>query len=292
MKAKKNVGASVRARLLNRARADKLDFNLMLTRFALERLLYRLGVSTWSNEFLLKGALLFDLWFDQPQRPTRDIDLLGFGPAGMEHLAAVFQDVCVQICDDGMIFDQASVMATEIRKDANYEGVRVTLRGVLDGARCAIQIDVGYGDAVTPAAESVSFPVVLADMPAPQLRAYPVYTVVAEKYQAMVSLGIANTRMKDYFDLWILALHASIDRAILNEAIKATFERRGTPIPIDTPLGLSATFATDQMKQQQWKAFLSKNKLKAPDLVEVVEVLVGLVGVAGQPGAAAVVQGP
>ncbi|MES3022920.1 MAG: nucleotidyl transferase AbiEii/AbiGii toxin family protein [Pseudomonadota bacterium] len=291
MKATKNVGASVRARLLNRARSDRLDFNLMLTRYALERLLYRLSVSKWSNEFLLKGALLFDLWFDQPQRPTRDIDLLGFGSAGLEHLETVFQDVCGQICDDGMVFDQASVRATEIRKDANYEGVRVTLLGVLDGARCAIQIDVGYGDAVTPAAENVSFPVVLDDMPAPQLRAYPVYTVVAEKYQAMVSLGIANTRMKDYFDLWILALHASIDSVILKEAIKATFERRGTPIPVNAPLGLSATFASDQRKQQQWKAFLSKNKLKAPDLAEVVVVLVRLVG-AGQHGADAVVQGP
>jgi hypothetical protein len=202
MSGTKNVGASVRARLLKRARADKVEFNQMLTRYALERLLYRLGVSTWSVQFLLKGALLFDLWFDHPQRPTRDIDLLGFGPAEVDHLKAVFQDICRQSCDDGMAYEPASVRTVHIRKDANYGGVRVTLLGVLDGAHCSVQVDVGYGDAVTPAADKVRFPVVLDDMPQPTLRAYPVHTVVAEKYQAIVSLGIANTRMKDYFDLF------------------------------------------------------------------------------------------
>jgi hypothetical protein len=281
MSATKNIGASIRARLLNRARADKVDFNLMLTRYALERLLYRLSVSERSNEFLLKGALLFDLWFDQPQRPTRDIDLLGFGPAGLEYLTTAFRNICGQACDDGMEFDPASVQSAEIRKDANYEGVRVTLCGTLDRARCVIQVDVGYGDAVTPAADSVLFPVVLDDMPQPALRAYPVYTVVAEKYQAMVSLGIANTRMKDYFDLWILARHATIDRTILGNAIQATFERRATPIPVEMPLALSAVFAADALKQQQWKAFLSKNRLEAPELREVLVALQQLVGVAG-----------
>jgi predicted nucleotidyltransferase component of viral defense system len=222
MNAMKNIGASVRARLLNRARADKVDFNLMLTRYALERLLYRLSVSAWSDEFLLKGALLFDLWFNQPHRPTRDIDLLGFGHAGLEHLTKVFQEICGLACEDGITFDQASVRAAEIRKDANYEGVRVTMLSILDGARCSIQIDVGYGDAVTPAADSVVFPVLLDEMPRPLLRSYPVYTVVAEKYQAMVSLGIANTRMKDYFDLWVLARHAVIDRKILDQAQHAS----------------------------------------------------------------------
>lgn len=250
MSAHKNIGASVRARLLNRARDDNMNFNLMLTHYALERLLYRLSVSTWSDQFLLKGALLFDLWFDQPQRPTRDIDLLGFGPADLDHLTTVFQEICGQPCDDGMAYEQASVRAVDIRKEANYDGVRVTLLGFLDGARCAVQVDVGYGDAVMPAAESVLFPVLLDDMPQPTLRAYPRYTVVAEKYQAMVSLGIANTRMKDYFDLWILAQHATIDRNILAEAIQATFERRGTPMPVEVPLGLSAAFAADAVKQR------------------------------------------
>jgi hypothetical protein len=196
-----NRAASIRARLLNRARAERADFNLMLTRYSLERLLYRLSVSQWADQFPLKGALLFDLWFDQPHRPTRDIDLLGFGPSEIDHLIEVFQQVCTMPSDDGILFDHASVRAAPIRKEANYEGVRVTLIGALDNARCSVQIDVGYGDAVTPAPELVQFPALLDDVEAPSLRAYPVYTVIAEKYEAIVSLGMANTRMKDYFDL-------------------------------------------------------------------------------------------
>jgi len=145
---------------------------------------------------LLKGALLFDLWFDQPHRPTRDIDLLGFGPSEIDDLIEVFQQVCVQTSDDGVVFDQGSVQAARIRKDANYEGVRVTLTGKLDVARCPVQIDIGYGDAVTPAAELVQFPALLEDVAPPSLRAYPVYTVIVEKYEAIVSLGMTNTGLK------------------------------------------------------------------------------------------------
>jgi hypothetical protein len=264
-----NRAASVRARLLNRAKAERADFNLMLTRYSLERLLYRLSVSPWADQFLLKGALLFDLWFDQPHRPTRDIDLLGFGPSELDHLIEVFQQVCTQPSDDGMIFDQSSVQAAPIRKEANYEGVRVTLIGTLDGARCSVQIDVGYGDAVTPGPELVQFPALLDDIAAPSLRAYPVYTVIAEKYEAIVSLGLANTRMKDYFDLWFLAAYADIDEPILQQAIQATFARRRTEVPKTAPTGLSDAFAASPIKLQQWRAFLSKSKLVAPDLVEV-----------------------
>lgn len=216
-----NRGASVRARLLNRARANRIDFNLILTRYSLERLLYRLSVSPWADQFLLKGALLFDLWFDQPHRPTRDIDLLGFGSSAIDDLIEIFQQVCGQPSDDGMVFDQGSVQAARIRKEANYEGVRVTLVGTLDGARCSVQIDVGYGYAVTPAAERVQFPALLEDVAPPSLRAYPVYTVIAEKYEAIVSLGMANTRLKDYFDLWFLATYAQVDEAVLRQAIGA-----------------------------------------------------------------------
>lgn len=273
-----NRAASVRARLLNRARADRTDFNLILTRYSLERLLYRLSSSPWADQFLLKGALLFDLWFDQPHRPTRDIDLLGFGPSELDDLIEVFQQVCAQPSDDGMVFDQGSVQAARIRKEANYEGVRVTLLGTLDGARCSVQIDVGYGDAVTPAAELVQFPALLEDVAPPSLRAYPVYTVIAEKYEAIVSLGMANTRLKDYFDLWFLATYAEIDEAILRQAVQATFARRGTEVPQAAPLGLSDAFAASPIKQQQWRAFLSKSKLMAPDLVEVIAELRRLLG--------------
>ena len=273
MSAHKNIGASVRARLLNRAKDSGSDYGLILTKYALERILYRLSISQWRDAFLLKGALLFDLWFDQPHRPTRDIDLLGFGPSEVDDVAAVFRDVCVLACEDGMNFDATTVRAAEIRKEANYAGVRVTLLGILDGARCAVQIDVGYGDAITPEPERVSFPVLLEDMAAPVMRAYPAYTVVAEKYQAMVSLGMVNTRLKDYFDLWVLAKHVPFNPNILQEAIAATFTRRGTPMPQELPLGLSDAFTQDGTKIQQWKAFLNKNKLQAPPLDELVSEL-------------------
>lgn len=194
----RNMAASVRARLLNRARETRQDFNLILTRYALERLLYRLSISPHADQFLLKGALLFDLWFDIPHRPTRDADLLGFGSAEIPHVEAAFRDICTVELDDGIRFQPDSVHAEEIRKEANYSGVRVTLIGLLDGARCHVQVDVGFGDAVTPGPEAVDYPVMLPDMPAPKLRAYPRYTVVAEKLEALVSLGIANSRMKDY----------------------------------------------------------------------------------------------
>jgi hypothetical protein len=268
--AQKNIGASVRARLLSRARESGSDYGLILTKYALERLLYRLSVSQWRDAFLLKGALLFDLWFDQPHRPTRDIDLLGFGSSEVDDVAAMFRSVCACAYDDGMVFDASTVCAAEIRKEANYAGVRVTLLGILDGARCAVQIDVGYGDAVTPEPERVCFPVLLDDMAVPVMRAYPAYTVVAEKYHAIVTLGMVNTRFKDYFDLWVLAKHIHFDSSILHAAIAATFARRGTPLPQELPPGLSDTFTQDRTKIQQWKAFLGKNRLEAPSLEELV----------------------
>lgn len=276
MSTSKNVAASVRTRLLTRAKEQDADYNLILTKFALERLLYRLGESQWADSFLLKGAMLFDLWFDQPHRPTRDMDLLGFGSSDMANLVTVFSTVCALPHDDGMVFDPATVRAAEIRKEANYAGVRVTLMGVLDGARCAVQIDVGYGDAVTPEPERVCYPVLLAGMTAPQIRAYHRYTVVAEKYQAMVSLGMVNTRLKDYFDVWFLTQHAPMDPAVLLQAITATFARRATPLPRALPLGLSDVFAKDPSIEKQWAAFLKKNKLQAPPLDALVTELRGV----------------
>lgn len=270
---KKNIAASVRTRLLKLAKESNSDYGLILTKYALERILYRLSISPCRDAFLLKGALLFDLWFDQPHRPTRDIDLLGFGPSEVHDVAAMFRHVCSLTYEDGMTFDATTVLAGKIRKEANYAGVRVTLLGTLDGARCPVQIDVGYGDAITPAPEHVRFPVLLEEMDAPTMRAYPAYTVVAEKYQAMVSLGMANTRLKDYFDLWVLAKHMPFNYLILQEAIAATFARRGIPTPQELPLGLSDAFTQDSIKNQQWAAFLNKNKLQAPPLDELVNEL-------------------
>lgn len=273
MSTAKNVAASVRARLLTRAKEQDMDYNLILTKYALERLLYRLSVSQWAEAFLLKGALLFDLWFDQPHRPTRDMDLLGFGSSDMVNLVTVFCTVCALPHDDGIVFDPATVRAAEIRKEASYAGVRITLMGILDGARCAVQIDVGYGDAVTPEPERVSYPVLLPGMLAPQIRAYSRYTVVAEKYHAMVSLGMVNTRLKDYFDVWFLTQRATLDPTVLLQAIAATFARRETPLPQSLPMGLSDMFAKDPSKQKQWAAFLHKNKLQAPPLDTLVSEL-------------------
>lgn len=272
-KSRRNVAASVRARLLNKARADKLDFNLLLTRYALERVLYRLSISEQHGQFLLKGALLFDIWFDVPHRPTHDADLLGFGSTEIPHLEDLFRRISQITSEDGIVFQADSVKAAEIRKEANYAGVRVTMIGLLDGARCPVQIDIGFGDAVTPGPDNVQYPVILDDMPQPQLRVYPRYTVVAEKLEAMVKLGMLNSRMKDYFDLWVLAGHSDFHGAMLATAIRATFERRGTAIPPDAPLGLTDEFALDEQKTKQWQAFLRKNTLEPMPLTTAIEAL-------------------
>lgn len=270
MTRKANLAASIRARLLVVAKAKKVEFELMLTRFALERLLYRLSISAHRERFLLKGALLFDLWFDEPHRPTRDADFLGFGPADLPTMEATFREIAAMKVDDGIIFDPSTVKAREIRKEADYAGIRIALLGMLDGARCPIQADIGFGDAVTPAPEETDYPVLLDDLPVPRLRVYPRYTVIAEKFEAIVSLGIANSRMKDFFDLWVLTRHSELDPSTLRRAITATFSRRTTALPATTPIGLSDEFSADAIKQTQWRAFMTKNHLDAPPLPQVV----------------------
>lgn len=269
----RNIGASIRDRLLNKARAGKMDFNLLLTRYAIERMLYRLSISKQCDQFLLKGALLFDLWFDVPHRPTHDADFLGFGSAELPHIEALFREICKIQVDDGMVFQPDSVKADEIRKEANYAGVRVTLVGLLNGARCPVQLDIGFGDAVVPGPDEVDYPTILNDMPEPHLRVYPRYTVVAEKLEALVSLGMLNSRMKDYFDLWILAKHSDFDGAVLSRAIRATFERRHTNIPSGIPISLTDEFVNDAQKEMQWQAFLRKNALNQTSLEVVVSDL-------------------
>ena len=264
-----NMGASIRDRLLSKARAEKLDFNLLLTRYALERMLYRLSISQNREQFLLKGALLFDLWFDVPHRPTHDVDFLGFGAADISRLEAVFRDICRIESPDGMVFQPDSVKGAEIRKEANYSGIRLTLMGLLDSARCPVQIDVGFGDAVVPGPEDARYPIILPGMPEPQLRVYPRYTVVAEKLEALTSLGMLNSRMKDFFDLWVLAKHSDFDGSVLSQAVAATFERRSTALPEGIPIGLSDGFINDAQKAKQWLAFLRKNALE-PMLLETV----------------------
>jgi hypothetical protein len=221
----------------------------------------------------LKGALLFDLWFDVPHRPTRDADFLGFGPTDQQSLREALAKVCRVASEDGITFDANSITIEEIREDARYGGLRARLVGRLGNARCQVQLDIGYGDAVTPGPEEILYPTMLEGLPAPRLRAYPRVTVAAEKMEAMVSLGIANSRMKDYFDLRALARECAIDPEQLAAALAATFKRRGTLLPDGVPFGLSEEFAADPTKIAQWRAFLGRNRLDAPPLIEVVTEL-------------------
>ncbi|RDU99581.1 nucleotidyl transferase AbiEii/AbiGii toxin family protein [Trinickia dinghuensis] len=237
----RNLAASIRARLKQHADAAKQDFNLTLTQYGLERLLYRLSISRHADNYLLKGALLFSLWYDQPHRPTRDADLLGYCPDDIDTTIATFREIGQIEVEDGIAFEPGSVRGSEIRKEAGYGGVRIDLQAKLDGARIALQVDIGFGDAVTPVPEPVSYPVLLDDLPAPQLRAYPKYTVVAEKFHAVCLLGMANTRMKDYFDLWVLLTEETLDPAELRRAVQATFARRRLAIP--EAIGITAVFA-------------------------------------------------
>jgi hypothetical protein len=255
-----NRAASIRARLKQHTDTSKQDFNLTLTRYGLERLLYRLSISEHAPNFLLKGALLFHL--------------LGFGPDDVPTLVGVFRSLASMAVDDGVVFDAASVTGSPIRKDAaetaGQGGVRIDLRATLDGARLSLQIDIGFGDAVTPAAQSIDYPTLLPDVPAPTLRAYPKATVVAEKLHAVTVLGMTNTRMKDFLDLALLLCDDTLDDAELQRAIEATFARRQTAMPSTLPIGLSDAFADDPTKQTQWRAFLNKNKLEPMDLRDVI----------------------
>jgi predicted nucleotidyltransferase component of viral defense system len=268
-----NLAASVRARLLNVAQAQGSDFNQVLVRYALERFLYRLSLSVHSEQFVLKGALLFALWYDMPHRPTRDADLLGFGASDLATVQRTFQDIASIPVEDAIIFDAGSIAVQEIRKNAGYDGARVVISAELARARCKTQVDIGFGDAVTPGPVLATYPVLLSDMLAPRLRTYPTYTVVAEKLHAIALLGMANTRLKDYLDLSVLLSREVLDPDILNQAIAATFVRRGMAMPSQIPMGLTDEFAFDPTRQALWLAFLKKNQLPTVPLQEVVAQL-------------------
>jgi hypothetical protein len=265
--------ASVRARLLNLSKEQRSDFNQILVRYALERLLYRLGVSQHSDRFLLKGALLFTLWYDMPHRPTRDADFLGFGDSDHDSIAETFREILALQSNDGVIFDLESLKVSDIRKEAGYPGVRVEFIADIARAICRIQVDIGFGDAVTPEPAQSQFPTMLADMDAPNIRTYPTYTVIAEKLHAITVLGMANSRMKDYFDLRVILEKEALDSETMKHAIAATFERRQTTMARTIPIGLTEEFASDASKQSQWAAFLQKNGLAPMSLDSVVTEL-------------------
>lgn len=267
---KKDLAASIRARLLLLAKAEGVDFQYILIRYALERLLYRLGQSAHADRFLLKGALLFSLWYDLPHRPTRDADLLGFGPSDLESVAHAFREIVALDVADGIVFDPDTVTVEEIRKDAGYAGARVMIDAELSKARCKTQVDIGFGDAVTPGPVTASYPVLITDFPAPKLRTYPVYTVISEKVHAIALLGMTNSRLKDYFDLWVLLDRESLNIQTLAQAIAATFARRGLALPDSLPVGLTDEFSEDDSRRALWRAFLKKNDLDSPPLDAIV----------------------
>lgn len=266
----KDLGASIRARLLAIAKSQNTDFNQILIRFALERILYRLSQSAHVERFVLKGALLFNLWYNMPHRSTRDIDLLGFGASDLESIAQTFQDIANIPVEDGISFDPNTVIVEEIRKEANYAGARVLINAEINKARCKTQIDIGFGDAVTPGPIQSLYPVLLEDLPAPRLQTYPIYSVISEKLHAIASLGMANSRLKDYLDLWILLENETIDDQIMAKAIASTFVRRGTVVPVDLPMGLTDEFAMDTSRQAIWISLLKKNNMDVKSLSNVV----------------------
>lgn len=249
-----NIAASVHARLMNLARAEDRSFNDLLQFYAMERFLYRLSRSGHAAKFVLKGALMLRVWDPAAYRTTRDIDLLGRMASDVEAVAEIIASVCRErVAADGLEFDAASVSGERIVEDAEYEGVRVTFLGRLGNARVTMQIDVGFGDAVTPAPRQVDYPVLL-DAPAPRLKAYPPETVIAEKFEVMLKRGDANSRMKDFHDIWWLAQHREFDGSVLAKAIRCTCEKRGTEIPA-RPTALTRAFADGTAKAAQWRAF-------------------------------------
>lgn len=253
-KAPKNIAASVRARLFNLARQTGQPFDVLLTRFVHERLLYRLSCSSHADRFVLKGAMLLTTWFSETARGTRDLDLLGFGDAGEQRILGVFREVLRISAEDGVDFDVEALRVGLIREELEYGGVRLRTSATVSGARIAVVVDIGFGDSIEPGLETIDYPVLL-DLPAPKLRAYARETVIAEKFQAMVALGRANSRMKDFYDIWMLSKTFTFAEDRLARAISATFSRRQTRIPSETPDALTSEFANDPLKQRQWAAF-------------------------------------
>jgi predicted nucleotidyltransferase component of viral defense system len=266
----KNMAVSVRQRLLNLSRETGERFQNLLTRYGIERLVYRLTQSRHSADFILKGANLFYVWTGQLHRPTRDLDLLRFGDPEPSAVAEVFAEVCqTEVIDDGIDYDVESITADFIREDEVYAGVRVKLTADLAGAVIHIQVDVGIGDEVYPDADQVEFPTLL-DLPTPSIRAYQFETAIAEKLEAMVKLGMSNSRMKDFYDVYVLARDFEFDGTVLQASIRRTFEKRETPFHEGVPVAWTDEFSEDDAKIKQWRAFLRKSQLDALPLADVV----------------------
>ena len=266
----KNRAASVKQRLLNMARAQGRGLDILLVRFALERLLFRLSRSAYRDNYILKGGMLVTQWLDHDNRETRDADFLGFGEADAETIKAIFAEIMAIASDDGLDFDTSALTATAIREEMEYGGIRLKTNAYLERTRIPVTLDIAFGDALVDAAQSIDYPSLL-DMERPNIRAYPPAQVIAEKFQAVVALGLANGRMKDFYDLWAVPKAMGIEEKALDTAIAATFERRATPIPTVRPVGLSAAMAEDADAQRRWRAYVESLELEAPDFADVLD---------------------
>ncbi len=274
-----NVAASVHDRLLFRARAEGKPFNELLQYYAIERFLFRLSRSKYADLFVLKGALMYQFWGGLVSRSTRDIDLLGTVSSSVGQMVDIVREcLAVEAEDDGLQFDSDSVRGEEIRIEANYQGVRVTFAAYLEKAQIRLQVDVGFGDVITPGVTRIVYPSLIG-LQEPRLLGYTPETTVAEKMHAMVVRDMANSRMKDFYDLWLLACGREFGGAVLAEALLATFRRRKTSLPDDTPIALSPAFSEAPEKQMQWRAYLRKARIAGdqPTLRQVAEVIASFV---------------
>jgi predicted nucleotidyltransferase component of viral defense system len=267
---RKNLPASIHQRLLNKARQSGRAFNELLQYYAIERLLYRLSISEYSELFTLKGALMFNAWGLTNLRPTRDIDLLGHTQNTVDAVLKIFQDLSkLEAEPDGLEFDPVHIQSERIKEDADYEGIRITMIARLGKTRLTIQIDIGFADVVTPAPERLDYPTIL-DFPAPHLYGYPPETVIAEKFQAMTVLGMANSRMKDFYDIWMLIANFEFDGMVIQAAIERTFQNRSTELPTEMHIVFSDEFAEN--KRDQWNAF--SRKLREENTVAIHQIVV------------------
>ena len=273
-----NLPASVHQLLLNKARQTHRPFNELLQYYAMERFLYRLSKSPYAARFILKGALMFTAWKLESYRPTMDIDLLGKTANQVESVMAIAKKICAQaVAPDGLVFNPAMVKGARITENANYEGVRIRFLANLGAARVTLQLDVGFGDVIVPAPQPIEYPTLL-EFAAPRLHGYSKESMVAEKFESLVTLGVLNSRMKDYFDIWSLSRQFEFDGQTLGNAIAKTFSQRGTKI-VPEPIGLTAKFAEDPTKKSQWRGFIRKSRLDvSPDLGEVLLAIASFLG--------------
>lgn len=277
---KRDRAASVRQRLLDQSRASGQDFQRLLIRYGIERLLYRLSRTDARNRYVLKGAMLFAAWADAPFRATGDLDLLGFGDDDVDVAEATFAALCdgepdADAAADGLIFVADSVKVERTREDEDYRGLHVRLEARLKNTRIPILIDIGFGDPVHPAPLDIDYPRLILDLPPAHIRAYPPESVIAEKFDAMVRFDADTTRLKDHYDIWAISETFPFEADTLREAVRRTLGGRARPLPVDWPAGLTPNFAERPDKLAQWRAFLNRAAptLEPPPFPELIERL-------------------